>query len=79
MTHPFGPSITWRIARHNCWCCGRFIWAANDWYSCPWDEVQWLRAVPYPNIVYHWDAIPDPVLGWVLPEKVTDVEGSPVV
>ena len=68
-----------RIARHNCWCCGRFIWAANDRYSCPWDEVQWLRAVPYPNIVYHWDAIPDPVLGWVLPEKVTDVEGSPVV
>ncbi|MGO9079554.1 MAG: hypothetical protein ACLQDY_11005 [Streptosporangiaceae bacterium] len=31
--------------RHNCWCCGRFIWNQSKLaYACPRCEVAWQAA-----------------------------------
>ena len=71
----WNPSVG-RTIRHNCWFCGRFIWGANDMYSCRYDEVVWRKGVTYPNVVYDWDLTPDVVLGWKLAEKIPNIESS---
>jgi len=69
-----------RRNRHNCWCCGRFIWAANDRYTCPWDEVRWSRETPpYKTVYERCKLVPDIVYGWRLAEEIPDVKASPVV